>query len=213
MKICEFFSSIQGESSYAGLPCFFIRLTGCNLRCSYCDTTYAYDEGTDYSIAEIIEKTVQSGIRLVEITGGEPLMQDNSRLLIDKLIALDYEVLIETNGSISIKELNKKAVIIMDIKTPSSGVTEKMDMQNIDYLKPTDEVKFVISDKRDFDWTRDMIRDYKLEGRSKILLSPILEPEILVRWMLEIGAIGTPIKARLNLQIHKYIFKDGLRGR
>jgi len=208
LTVCEFFSSIQGESSYAGVPCFFIRLTGCNLRCSYCDTSYAFTEGTDYSIAQIIQKSKLSGIRLVEITGGEPLMQDKTPLLIDQLIDLNYEVLIETNGSIGIKDINKNAVIIMDIKTPSSGVADNNYLQNIDYLKSTDEVKFVISDKRDFDWAAALIKRYKMEQSFKILLSPLGDPEILTQWMLI-----SHIKARLNLQIHKYIFKDSLRGR
>lgn len=137
-------------------------------------------------------------------------MQENTWILIDELIRLNYEVLIETNGSISIKDINKKAVIIMDIKTPSSGVSDSFNVSNIDYLKPTDEVKFVISNRKDFDWTVTMIRNYKLEQRSKILLSPaynILDPEIMIKWMIETG-----IRARLNLQIHKYIFKDNLRG-
>jgi 7-carboxy-7-deazaguanine synthase len=210
LKVCEMFSSIQGESSYAGLPCFFIRLSGCNLRCSFCDTAYAFDEGTDYPIAQIIDKTKKSGINLVEITGGEPLMQGNTLVLIDQLIRLGFEVLIETNGSISIKDVNIKAIIIMDIKTPSSGVTEMMNLDNINHLKPVDEVKFVISDRRDFDWSVAFIKKYQLQERCKILFScafGILNPETLTQWILQ-----EKINARLNLQIHKYIFRDCDRG-
>ena len=211
MKICEIFTSIQGESTYAGLPCAFLRLTGCNLRCSYCDTKYAYDEGTDMSLKNIMDYVNKSGVKLVEITGGEPLIQGNETLeLLRRLLDEGYKVLIETNGSMSIKDVDKRAVIIMDVKTPSSGMSERMDFSNLDFIKKTDEVKFVICSREDYDWSKNIISSYRLIGRCEILLSPafnVLEPSLLSRWIIE-----DKLDVRLNLQIHKYIFGPGERA-
>ena len=210
MKVCEIFASIQGESTYAGLPCVFVRMTGCNLRCSYCDTTYAYEEGREMSLEEIVRSVEGYGIRLVEMTGGEPLLQKGLNPLVKRLLDGGYTVLIETNGSVGIADVDKRAVVIMDIKTPKSGMFEKMDMNNLQYLKPADELKFVVYDREDYDWVKDFIRDRELTGRCEILLSPaygILDPESLSRWMLH-----DRFPARLNLQIHKYLYGPERRG-
>lgn len=203
MKVCEIFASIQGESTYAGLPCVFVRMTGCNLRCPYCDTTYAYEEGAEMSEDEIIQRVKGYGIRLVEITGGEPLLQRDVLLLVERLSGDGFTILLETNGSMSIKDVDKRAVIIMDIKTPKSGMFESMDLLNLKYLKPNDEVKFVIMDRQDYEWARDFIRNYGLLDKCKTLLSPahgILSPKILCEWI-----INDSLPVRLNLQLHKYI--------
>ncbi len=204
MKICEIFKSIQGESSYAGLPCLFIRMTGCNLRCSYCDTTYAYFEGKDLSEDEIMDEVKRAGTRLVEITGGEPLLQKEVYKLIKRLLDEGYKVLVETNGSMSIKDVDRRAVIILDIKTLGSGMSKEMDLSNLDNIKNTDEIKFVITSRTDYDWSKEMIQRCRLKDKCHILFSPafgILPPEDLSAWMLEDG-----LEVRLNLQLHKYIF-------
>lgn len=210
MKVCEIFFSIQGESSYAGMPFVFVRLSGCNLRCNFCDTTYAYEEGSEMSIDEVLERVKNFGIKFVEITGGEPLLQKDTLILIKKLLDKKYTVLIETNGSVSIKEVDNRAIVIMDIKTPKSGMFEKMDLENLKYIKEDDEIKFVIMDKEDYEWVKIFIYDYNLLEKCKILLSPaygILSPEKLSKWILE-----DRLPLRLNLQIHKYIFGQDKRG-
>ena len=211
MKVCEIFASIQGESTYAGLPCVFVRMTGCNLRCSYCDTAYAYEEGIEMSGDEIFKEIKKHGINLVEITGGEPLLQrPQIGFLIDRLIQSGFKVLIETNGSISIRDINPAAVVIMDIKTPNSGMHEKFFIGNLDYLKPKDEVKLILTDRRDYEWAKEIILQHDLISRCKVLMSPaygILSPETLSEWI-----IADRLKVRLNLQLHKYIFGSERRG-
>lgn len=210
LKICEIFGSIQGESSYAGLPCVFVRLTGCNLRCSYCDTAYAYDKGMDMTEDAVIEKVVHAGVRLVEITGGEPLLQGEVYNVMKKLLDADYEVLVETNGSVSIADIDTRAVVILDVKTPGSGMSDKMDMENLKRIKQSDEVKFVITNRHDYDWSKKIIDKYDLTNKCHILISPaygILKPDILAVWMIE-----DKLQARFNLQLHKYIFGPERRG-
>ena len=210
MKVCEIFTSIQGESSFAGLPCTFIRLTGCNLRCSYCDTSYAYYEGQELTADEIIREVQRTGINLVEITGGEPLLQNESHLLIKRLIDEGYKVLVETNGSQDIKKIGKKAIVILDIKTPGSGMSKEMDFSNLNYIKSSDEIKFVITNREDYEWSKDIIQKYKLMEKCKLLFSPAfgtLPPENLAKWI-----IGDKLKIRFNLQLHKYIFSSEQRG-
>jgi 7-carboxy-7-deazaguanine synthase len=205
MKVCEIFKSIQGESSYAGIPCLFIRLTGCNLRCTYCDTKYAYFEGEELSEDKILNEVHRAGIRLVEITGGEPLLQKGVYKLIKTLLDEGYKVLLETNGSISIRDVDRRAVIILDIKTPGSGMDKEMDFSNFDYIKNTDEIKFVITDRRDYEWSKEIILQHNLKDKSHILISPaygFMKPEELAKWILE-----DSLEVRLNLQLHKYIFK------
>jgi 7-carboxy-7-deazaguanine synthase len=204
MKVCEIFTSIQGESSFAGMPCTFIRLTGCNLRCSYCDTSYAYYGGQELAVDEIIKEVKGAGINLVEITGGEPLLQKEVLHLSKRLVEEKYTVLVETNGSQSIKEIDRKAVVILDIKTPGSGMSKEMDFSNLDYIKNSDQIKFVITNREDYEWAKEIIQRYSLIEKCHILFSPafgILPPENLAKWM-----ISDKVKIRLNLQLHKYIF-------
>ncbi|RMG00147.1 MAG: radical SAM protein [Nitrospirae bacterium] len=205
LTVCETFISIQGESGYAGYPCFFIRLTGCNLRCTYCDTTYAYNEGRERSIDDVLIEAERAGIGLVEITGGEPLLQEGTEALARRLIDSGFELLIETNGSVDISGVDERAVIILDIKTPGSGMSDRMDFENLKRLRPQDEVKFVVTSGEDYRWAVEVINEYCLEQR-RVLLSPAMgyvRPEELSRWM-----IADKLGARLNLQIHKYIFGD-----
>jgi 7-carboxy-7-deazaguanine synthase len=210
VKICEIFTSIQGESSYAGLPCTFIRLTGCNLRCTYCDTTYAYAEGSDRSVEEVAGIVRDSGVKLVEITGGEPLLQEDVYPLIERLLDSGYTVLVETNGSMSIRKIDRRAVLILDIKTPGSGMSGEMDFSNIAHLKQTDEIKFVLTGRSDYEWAKEIMSKYALEERCHVLLSPVdgnLSPEQLAGWILE-----DRLDVRLNLQLHTYIFGRGRKG-
>jgi 7-carboxy-7-deazaguanine synthase len=210
MKVCEIFLSLQGESTYAGLPCVFIRMSGCNLRCVYCDTAYAYEEGVEMTEDEVFERAIAYGINLVEITGGEPLVQKDVLPLIKRLLDSGLAVLVETNGSISVSGVDRRAIIIMDIKTPGSGMCEMMDFENLRLLKSQDELKFVIADRGDYEWTRDFIRKHGLSGKCTILLAPVfgvLSPRDLSRWMLD-----DRLPARLNLQLHKYIYCPEERG-
>ena len=210
MKVCEIFTSIQGESSYAGMPCTFIRLPGCNLRCSYCDTSYAYDEGRELTEGEILSEVRSAGINLVEVTGGEPLLQNDVQHLIKKLLDSGYTVLVETNGSQSIKEIDKRAILVLDIKTPGSGMSGEMDFSNLDFVRISDEIKFVITDRADYEWSKEIIQRYKLTQKCNLLFSPafgVLPPENLARWMID-----DRLKIRLNLQLHKYIFSSDQKG-
>ncbi|MBU0650503.1 radical SAM protein [bacterium] len=205
LKVNEIFKSIQGESSYAGFPCIFIRLSGCNLRCSYCDTSYAYNAGQNFSIEAILKKIKQYRCNLVELTGGEPLLQQEAGCLVDKLCETGYTVLIETNGSVSIKNINNNAIIIMDIKCPSSGESEKFCVDNLNFLKQEDEVKFVIANKNDYDWAKEKIKIYKLQNRVKnIIFSPVIVEMLnfkeLANWILEDN-----LDVRFQAQLHKVI--------
>ncbi len=211
MRVSELFTSIQGESTYAGLPCVFVRLTGCNLRCSYCDTRYSYEGGVEMTAAEIIGRVKESGVGLVEVTGGEPLLQGGETTsLIFSLLEEGYKVLVETNGSLSIRDMDRRAVIILDVKTPGSGMSGEMDFSNFEHIKPSDEIKFVICDRGDYDWSRQIISDHKLKGKCVLLFSAALgklTPRQLAGWVLEDG-----VDVRLNVQIQKYIFGPHERG-
>ncbi len=210
MKVCEIFASIQGESTYAGLPCVFVRLTGCNLRCTYCDTSYAYEEGVETDIDEIIVKTGKFGIELVEITGGEPLVQADVLQLASGLLDAGFKVLIETNGSVDIGNVDKRAVIIMDVKTPGSGMSGSVRIGNFDILKKNDEIKFVISDRFDYEWAVNIVKRYDLQHKCSILFSPVfgkLNPADMSKWIVE-----DRLTVRLNLQLHKYIHDPDQRG-
>lgn len=210
MRVCEIFKSIQGESTLAGLPCAFVRLVGCNLRCTYCDTVYAYDGGAEMGIDEIVAKVAALNARLVEVTGGEPMMHVDTPELLRALISKGLATMIETNGSIDISTIPHETRIIMDIKTPSSGMHDKMRLENIAHLKPSDEIKLVISNSVDYEWARALIKERGLDDVCTVLLSPafgVMPPRELVEWMLEDG-----LSARLNLQLHKYIFGPEERG-
>jgi len=210
LRVNEIFYSIQGESTFAGLPCVFVRLTGCNLRCSYCDTQYAYEQGNDLSLTEIQQQIFNYNCNLIEITGGEPLLQPETVDLAKSLSEHNKQVLVETNGTKNIAVLPPPIIRIMDIKCPGSGEATKMDWNNIERLRFNDNVKFVISDHNDFNWAVKAVKNYHLLNRSSVLFTPafgLLKPEILSKWMLN---LSLPI--RLQLQIHKYIWKPNRRG-
>jgi 7-carboxy-7-deazaguanine synthase len=210
MKICEIFTSIQGESSHVGKLCTFIRFSECNLRCSYCDTQYAYNGGVELSEAEIINEVSIVGVNLITITGGEPLMQEGVFHLIERLLADGHRVLVETNGSLSIKELDPRATVVLDVKTPGSGMWEEMDLSNLHFLKPEDELKFVIVNRADYDWAKAFIKEHRLKEKCKVLFSPafgMIEPSALANWMLQ-----DRLDVRFNLQAHKYIFGPDKKG-
>ncbi len=210
LKINEIFKSIQGESTYAGLPCTFVRLAGCNLRCTYCDTNYAYYEGREISDEDIISKIDEYGVKCVEFTGGEPLFQEETPKLLKTLLDKGYNVLVETNGSICIGCLDKRLNIIMDYKTPRSGMSERMRPKNFEFLKPTDQIKFVLMDESDYIWAKDIILENKLTDKFEdILMSPAygeLSPKDLVEWVLKDN-----LQVRVQLQIHKYIWASDER--
>ena len=201
IKISEIFTSIQGESSYQGIPFFFIRLSGCNLDCKYCDTKDILNREIDYTVNDLVNEAKNSKLDHVQITGGEPLLQKNVFILIDDLIRNNFTVVVETNGSVDISALNKNAIIIMDIKTPSSGMTEHFDPVNLKSIKDKDEIKFVIMDRDDFTWAKKKITEYNLN--KNIIFSPVhgvLEPEVLAKWIIE-----DKLEVRLQIQLHKYL--------
>lgn len=210
LKVNEIFYSIQGESSKAGLPCVFVRLTYCNLRCSYCDTEYAFYDGEERSIDSIIDEINKYDCKLVEITGGEPLFQKESLDLMKSLSNTGYEVILETGGSLPINDVDSRVKIIMDLKCPSSKMMKKNLLGNVNYLKPSDEVKFVIGTREDYDWTKEIIKEYQLDNKFHILFScvfGVLEPVTLVKWILE-----DKLKVRFQLQLHKYIWDPSTIG-
>lgn len=211
LKINEIYHSIQGESTSAGKPCVFVRLTYCNLRCTYCDTEYAFYDGKDMSVQQVIDEVKKYSCKLVEVTGGEPLVQMKECLdLMQKLCELDYEVLIETGGSLSIKEIDPGVKIIMDLKCPSSGMEQKNLYENLQYLKLNDELKFVIGNRKDYDWTIETLKKHNLRGKCEILFSVVfgeLEPVELVNWILE-----DKLDVRFQLQMHKYIWHPETKG-
>lgn len=210
IKICEIYASIQGESSFTGYPCVFIRVSGCNLRCVYCDTRYAYEEGDEMSLDDIVRRVESHGIKLVEITGGEPLFQEETPKLAEALLSAGYGVLVETNGSLDISVLPEGAVRIMDIKCPSSGESGSVRWENLWRLRPEDEVKFVITDRHDYEWARGIVRERFGRRGANILFSPVfgeLPPGVLVEWILD-----DKLQVRFQLQIHKYIWPHGARG-
>tara|TARA_Y100000817_G_scaffold134749_1_gene105570 strand:+ start:1471 stop:2112 length:642 start_codon:yes stop_codon:yes gene_type:complete len=210
LKINEIYKSIQGESTYMGLPCTFIRLTYCNLRCSYCDTEYAFYEGKDISIDDIILKVNEYKSKLVEVTGGEPLIQDGCIDLLYKLVKNGNDVLIETGGALSIKKIPKEVIIILDIKCPSSNMSDKNLWSNINLLKKEDQIKFVIGDRNDYEWTKKIITKYNLNHKCEILFSPVfdkIEPKKIVDWIIE-----DDLNVRFQLQIHKFIWEPEKKG-
>lgn len=213
LQITEIFKSIQGESTMAGVPCAFIRLTGCNLRCSYCDTTYGYDGGESFSIDEVLSRIEGYRCRLVEITGGEPLLQDAVYPLLNALLKNGKDVLIETNGSINIEKVKgqgSRVKVIMDVKCPESGMSEKMNWGNLNVLTRNDEIKFVICNEDDYQWSKEIMEKYSLADRCPVLMSPAydrLTAEKLSEWILRDN-----LNVRLNLQIHKYIWGERVRG-
>lgn len=211
LQINEIFYSIQGESTHAGRPCVFVRLTGCNLRCGYCDTEYAFHEGRRMAIGEIVEQVDGHRCDLVEITGGEPLLQAGVYPLIDALLAANKRVMIETSGASDISRLDPRVVRIMDLKCPGSGESHRNLWSNLDHLSARDEVKFVISDRGDYEWAREVVKAHALAQRvGAILMSCAFErlaPATLASWILE-----DRLPVRLQLQLHKYIWSPDARG-
>lgn len=211
LQVTEMFKSLQGESSWAGLPCGFVRLTGCPLRCVYCDTTYAYEDGIDMTVGEILEACAGFDVPLIEVTGGEPLAQANCAVLVECLLQDGYTVLVETSGALPIDIVSADAVRIMDIKCPGSGMTDRMDWSNIERLTERDEVKFVLTDRADYEWAKGIIEKYDLPSRCRqVLISPItngLMPRDVAEWMLRDG-----LRARFQLQLHKQIWPLEQRG-
>lgn len=210
MRINEIFKSIQGESSSAGLPVVFVRLTGCNLRCQWCDTKYAYDEGVNVTVDEVMEKIAAFGLKSVQITGGEPLLQEEVYELMERLFDLGYMVSVETNGSIDLSKVDNRVIKIVDIKCPSSGESGQMYFNNLNYLLKSDEVKFVIKDRGDYEWAKGVIERFDLLGKCSILVSPVfggIEPRQLAEWILEDN-----LNVRLQIQLHKLIWHPEMRG-
>lgn len=212
LRVNEIFFSIQGEAGHAGWPCVFVRLAGCNLRCSYCDTTYAYEEWREMTVAAVVSEVRKFDCHLIEVTGGEPLIQRETPVLIEYLLDLGYLVLMETNGSQDISRVDPRCVKIVDFKCPSSGQAEANDLGNIERLQDHDEVKCVIADRRDFEFARGIYQRVRedRQRRSAVLFSPVfgeLAPGTLAEWIL-----GERLNVRLNLQLHKYIWDPRRRG-
>jgi len=211
LTVNEIFHSIQGESTRAGEPCVFVRLTACDLRCSWCDTAYAFHEGRKMSVDEVVAAVDAHGCPLVEITGGEPLLQDDVYPLMERLLAGGRTVMLETGGHRPITRVPAAVVKIVDVKCPGSGEAESNDWTNLQALAPHDEVKFVVGDRADYEYARDVIARYGLAARAAaVLLSPVhgaLEPKILSEWML-----ADRLPARLQLQLHKFIWPAHTRG-
>jgi 7-carboxy-7-deazaguanine synthase len=226
MFVTEIFKSIQGEGSRAGQPCIFVRLTGCNLRCTWCDTAYAFHGGQKMSVEEVLERVEMFNRRaagsrsvpLVELTGGEPLLQTEVYVLAERLLAAAYTVMVETSGERFIGRLPTEVIRIVDVKCPDSGEADTFEMKNLGELNEKDEVKFVISSRRDYEFARDFTREHGLEGKvHEVLFSPVnedphgkwegLEPRQLVEWILEDG-----LEVRLSLQLHKIVWDPAMRG-
>jgi len=210
LKVNEIFYSIQGESTYAGLPCVFVRLTYCNLRCNYCDTEYAFYEGQEMSIEQIVQQVTGYRCRLVEVTGGEPLIQPAVYPLMKQLADNGFEVLLETGGHMDISQVDPRVKRIVDVKCPSSGEAKKMHWPNLKVLKADDQVKFVIGDRIDFDYAVNVVEEYKLTERCSVLFSPVfgrLKNLTLAEWILESG-----LPVRMQIQLHKYIWPPEQRG-
>jgi 7-carboxy-7-deazaguanine synthase len=213
LKVNEIFYSIQGESSYAGRPCVFVRLTGCNLRCSYCDTRYAYEEGENLEMEEIVERVYSYQCPLVEVTGGEPLIQKEAPVLIRRLLEEGYEVLLETNGTHDISQVDSRCVKIVDLKCPSSGQTPYSDLKNLDRLTNRDEVKCVIANREDYEYAKQTLgltNPGSISKNNPVHFSLVfgrMDPKTLAAWILEDG-----LDVRLHLQLHKMIWAPDRRG-
>ncbi len=211
LRVNEIFFSIQGESTWSGLPCAFVRLTGCNLRCSYCDTQYAYGQGEDWTLDAVFQRLTDTQCRRVTVTGGEPLLQDEALVLVTRLINKGFMVSMETNGSMNIGSVDPRCIKVMDLKCPSSGMQEHNRMDNIQRLGSLDQVKFVIADQNDYLFARDMVDKLgHAMDAERILFSAVhgfLGADQLAAWML-----NDHIHARLQIQLHKYLWPGKDRG-
>ena len=210
LKVNEIFHSIQGEARAAGRPCVFVRLTGCNLRCSWCDTEYAFHEGRRMTVDEVLAEVASSGCRLVEVTGGEPLLQAESVVLMQRLLAGGYEVLLETGGGVGIEAVPPGVGIILDIKCPGSGEAEANVWSNLDLLPQGSQVKLVVRDQDDFLWAADTVRSRELTPRFDVFVAPVqgrCDPGDLAAWILKSG-----LDVRLQIQLHKVLWPNRDRG-
>lgn len=210
LKVNEIFFSIQGESSQMGLPCVFVRLTECDLRCTYCDTEYAFYEGEERTVESVIEQVSAYRCNLVEITGGEPLLQPEVYDLMTRLCDLGFSVMLETSGHILVDKVDARVKKIIDMKTPSSGMLKKNDYRNLEIALPTDEIKFVIGSRLDYEWAKRAMEEYRLTEKLTVLMSVVfgeLAPQDLAEWIL-----ADRLKVRFQLQMHKYIWSPETRG-
>ncbi len=210
VRINEIFYSIQGESTLAGLPCVFIRLTYCNLRCTYCDTEYAFHEGDWHTFDDIINEVKSFNCNLVEVTGGEPLLQENVLPLLAQLCDAGFEVMLETGGHMDISRVDKRVKRIMDLKCPSSGEADKIFWPNLEYINVNDQVKFVVGSREDYQFALETIKKYTLEEKCPVLISPVfgaIDLEELAGWILQ-----DKLAVRFQLQMHKYIWAPEKRG-
>ena len=210
LRVNEVFHSVQGESRHAGRPCVFVRLTGCNLRCVWCDTAYAFEEGRERSVADLVGQVRSFGTPYVLVTGGEPLLQAGVHDLIGELLDGGLEVAVETGGSLDIAPLDRRAMVVLDVKCPGSGMSARNRWENLSLLKPGDEIKFVVADRADYEWARGLVRQRRLQERCGVLFSPVhgaVAPDDLAAWIL-----ADRLPVRLQLQLHKYIWGPDARG-
>jgi 7-carboxy-7-deazaguanine synthase len=210
LQVCETFSSLMGESTRVGLPAFFIRLSGCNLRCTYCDTTYAYDGGQTYEAGQLVAAAQAQSARLVLVTGGEPLAQAATLPLLTALADAGFTVVLETNGSFPIHRVDARVHRVLDLKCPGSGMAEHNHWPNLEALTERDEIKFVVADQNDFAWAVEVVQTHRLLARLPVLIAPawhLVSPQEAAAWIL---ASGLPL--RLNCQLHKYIWGPEKRG-
>ena len=211
LTVYEIYTSIQGESTHAGRPCTFVRLAACDLRCAWCDTPYAFSGGRKMSLEEVVSRVSELRCPLVELTGGEPLLQKAAIPLMQRLLETGHEVLLETGGHLSVADVPDPVVRIVDVKCPGSGEAGKMHWPNLDLLRPHDEVKFVLKDRADYEYARDVVQRHGLAAKvAAVLFSPVhgvLDPQLLSQWIL-----ADHLPARLQLQLHKYIWSPETRG-
>lgn len=211
LLVHELYRSLQGESLYAGLPCVFVRLSVCDLRCTWCDTPHAFNQGEPMTPGDVFDRVTAFGCPLVEVTGGEPLLQPAVHPLMSRLLDAGHTVLLETSGAHDLSPVDRRTHVIMDLKCPDSGECPRNRYENLDWLKSTDEVKFVVASRRDWDWTAGQIRDRSLEGRVGLLASAVfgkVSPLELATWVLDSGLQ----RVRMQLQLHKYVWEPTARG-
>jgi 7-carboxy-7-deazaguanine synthase len=210
MRVTEIFHSIQGESTFAGRPCVFVRLTGCPLRCTWCDTEYAFYGGSDWSIDTIVDRVRSYGCPLVEVTGGEPLAQSECLPLLARLCDEGLTVLLETSGALETAGVDPRVRIILDVKCPGSGMSDRVHWPNVERLRPHDEAKFVINDRADYEWAKETVERFQIDRRCPVLFSPVfgtLDPRQLAEWVL-----ADRLPVRYQLQLHKLIWSPDMRG-